>query len=231
MRRWPTDYDAWNEGRLLLHPDFAVAFRARGWTTVAAVLADRTVEVVREVGTRDNCRIELPTERGLVRLFLKRHREPPGNRTWLPAGMAEAEAVGWCQAAEAPTMDIAAAGRTWLPDGRVGSFFLSVEAPGRPADAAWAAETDPNRRTDLLDALARTAGRMHGAGLFHRDFYWCHFFVEGSGHDAVARIIDVQRTLRRPWDSWRWLTKDLGQFWFSAPRDVAGWQQERWFDL
>jgi hypothetical protein len=221
--RWPADYVALDAGRLRVHPGFLPTLRERGWTTVAAVLDAADVSVVRRVGGRDNCRVTLTNANGAgVETFLKRHFDKRGPA----AGLHEADAVGWCQAAGAPTMEVVAAGA----DGPR-SFFLSAKVPDAvPADDLWKSLPNSADRRALLDALAETAGAFHRAGLFHRDFYWCHFYARRlSGSRFAAHLIDLQRVLRRPRLSWRWRVKDLGQFWFSAPRDLGATDRKRWF--
>jgi hypothetical protein len=117
-------------------------------------------------------------------------------------------------------------------NGTVGSFFLSEEIPGgAPADDFWKANREPAVREAALAALADCARRFHQADLFHRDFYWCHFFVRPVGGGKLsAHLIDLQRVLRKPMLRARWLVKDLGQFWYSAPREVTSAQRKAWFE-
>jgi heptose I phosphotransferase len=225
--RWPTDFVALDRGRLMVRPDAVAAFLDRGWRTLDAVMAAE-VDVVRRVGERDNCRIEL----GGRPAFLKRHWEPNGSRFVVPPGRQEADAVGWCVDAGVPTMSLIAAGADGERNDRK-SFFLSEAVPsGIPADDVWKANPDRRTRERITTALAETARRFHDAGLFHRDFYWCHFFLRPTAGGAfVAHLIDLQRVLRRPFLSWRWRVKDLGQFWYSAPSDVTDDDREAWFSL
>jgi hypothetical protein len=67
--------------------------------------------------------------------------------------------------------------------------------------------------------------------MFHRDFYWCHFFVRRrDGGEVVSHLIDLQRVK----SSWmfrsRWLLKDLAQFLFSIPDgQLTAEEREFWF--
>jgi heptose I phosphotransferase len=76
----------------------------------------------------------------------------------------------------------------------------------------------------LVREMARIVATLHRAGVFHKDLYLCHFFLEMS--DPLARrpvlsLIDLHRMgEHRLWaDRWRW--KDLGQLLFST-RGVRG---------
>jgi hypothetical protein len=247
--RWPTDYASLDGGRLFVHPAFLDSLP---WRNLDAVMS-ADVNVVRKVGRRDNCRIVLGprdphAERedyegseGTCTAYLKRH----WHSRWSflqsrPPGIWEADAVGWCQAADAPTMKVIAAGGD-----RQRSFFLSEEiAGGVPADDYWRANPDKRVREQVLTAMADTARRFHAAGLYHRDFYWCHFFILSDSRDSKgsaplrvaanqdfsAHLIDLQRVIRRPWLGWRWRVKDLGQFWYSAPDDVTDDDRKLWFE-
>lgn len=243
---------------LLIRSDAKAALAQIGWTSVASILESTLANVVRRVAARDNCTIEimLPNRSKPTVCFLKRHRETNFVRwlagmlcrsPWQPAGKAEADAVHRCQINGVPVMATVATG--WQIEGRPwkrSSFFLSECVPGSPADQFWIdRQSGPSTLTEsdrqsILFALADTARIFHEAGLFHRDFYWCHFFVETTQEGAIARLIDLQRVLHRPWLAWRWRLKDLAQFVFSMPADLTsaerrscfarylGRQPERW---
>jgi heptose I phosphotransferase len=225
--QWPNGYVAMDRGQLLVHPEYLPTFFARDWRTLDAVM-NANVDVVRRVDERDNCRIDL----GGRKAYLKRHWERRASSLASPPGRMEADAVGWCLAGGVPTMKVIAAGAGGSARDRK-SFFLSEEIPeGVPADEFWDANRDRRVRERLIVALAETARHFHSANLFHRDFYWCHFFVRTSPAGAItAHLIDLQRVLRRPWFGWRWRVKDLGQFWFSAPKDATAEDRETWFDV
>ena len=69
--------------------------------------------------------------------------------------------------------------------------------------------------------MARITATLHGARVFHKDLYLCHFFLDSDGRcrrTATPRLIliDLHRLEEhRLWpDWWRW--KDLGQLLFST---------------
>lgn len=176
---------------------------------------------------------------------------------WNLPGIDEAEAVGACQRAGVATMNVIAAGQQFGPKPWQGeSFFLSEGIDGgTPADDFWKlrfpdepkepsghqsdqAEQDEHTRAvdraerrRVLLAIAETARRLHAARLFHRDLYWCHFFVREPGKgEFAAHLIDLQRIHHTRWDAWRWQLKDLAQFVYSAPPgSLDGEGGKRWF--
>lgn len=91
------------------------------------------------------------------------------------------------------------------------------------ADAVTGAE-----RVALIDAVADTVGRMHRAGVNHRDCYLVHlplFALEGDATEIG--LLDLHRAQVRAEVPLRWRAKDLGGLCFSAegarltPADVA----------
>lgn len=232
----------------MVRADVRPAFASLGWKCVDDVLHSKLPVVMRRVASRDNCWIDLtadPTQ-APMRCYLKRHRESHFFR-WLlsrvlgsrldSAGQAEADGVAACRAANVPSMELVASGwrigdRPW----KLESFFMSEKLPGEPADDQWnkrcksAEESNYRfRRQSTLEALARTAKSFHEAGLCHRDFYWCHFFVDDRENVPIARLIDLQRLLKAPILGVRWRLKDLGQFVFSMPTDLTSAERRYWF--
>ena len=224
--RWPQDYARVDAG-LWVRPDLVDAFADRGWRTAADVL-DANVFVVRQVqrhgARRDNCRLTLNG----ATYFLKRHTGATDrgvlSECAVAAGSAEAEAAEACRAAGVPALATAAVGVERAP-GAERSFFLSERVPGEPADDLWPKLHGDDERRSVIAALAATARRLHAAGLFHRDLYWCHFFVERTAGGAVARLIDLQRVLR-PRLAVKWRMKDLAQFHYSTPAGAEDWRPE-----
>lgn len=78
----------------------------------------------------------------------------------------------------------------------------------------------------IIAELARIARVMHENGIFHRDFYLCHFLLPdacspgatGQQEKLRLHVIDLHRTLIRPWAfRWtRWQVKDLAALYFSS---------------
>jgi hypothetical protein len=239
--RWPDDYCVLDEGRLYVRKDYQPVLSDRGWDRCDGVMQSLDCTVVRRVEQRDNCLVELPNPRGgITRAYLKRHWTTQSGSAPSP-GLEEAAAVGRCQGAGVKTMSIIAAGEQRNADGTVESFFMSEEIPGGlPADEFWRLRMGPpgesslapaEHRLQLLECLAATARQFHQANLFHRDFYWCHFFVtERAPCRFAAHLIDLQRVLQPRRFRWRWQLKDLAQFRFSVPVDQLSDEEiEFWF--
>ena len=63
--RWPDDYVRL-KGGLLVRPDCVEGFRELGWVSLDHLMISKDVHVVREVDSRDNCTVTIPTAGGPV---------------------------------------------------------------------------------------------------------------------------------------------------------------------
>ena len=246
-RRWPKDFTRRDEGRLWVRRDFVAVFEKLGWRTFDDVMTSPQPALIRRIDHRSNHRAELPSPTGgaSVRVYLKRHVGESARRRLIDAkgqparvtsGLHEADAVGACQQASVPTMDVVAVGQQpSLRAGRFDSFFISEHLPDvEPADQYWPAHLAPSadgaigrglaqRRAGMLAAMARTAARLHAEGLFHRDLYWCHFMVgEPADSPPAVHLIDLQRLYRPRFSSTYARMKDLAQFLVAAPPPPVG---------
>ena len=86
---------------------------------------------------------------------------------------------------------------------------------------------EPVLKRQLVTEVASMAGKMHRAGVNHRDFYLCHFLMDaGPAKDLeeateqdkgpVLHLIDLHRAQIRQNVPRRWVVKDLGGLLFSA---------------
>ena len=86
--------------------------------------------------------------------------------------------------------------------------------------ANWAQQApSASVRHALIKKLADSAGRMHRAGINHRDFYICHFHLDPQSlQEKTLRcfLIDLHRAQIRSVVPRRWLVKDLAGLYFSA---------------
>ncbi len=238
LAQWPGDYESLDQGRLWVAREYLSLFESLGWRRFEDVFATTRAQHMRTIEQRENNRLELPDpSRGsMVTAFMKRHTVSDFSG-WLTTkcwgrplhtdGMAEADAVAKAQAAGINPMVVIAAGESrGLRPWQSRSFFISEAIPAAlPADEFWSQYiTDSERGKALLDAMADTARKLHKAGLFHRDLYWCHFFVREAVPGCFhVSLIDLQRLIHRPpWCCAYARLKDLAQCYRSSPPAEAG---------
>ncbi len=122
------------------------------------------------------------------------------------------------------TLDIAAYAEQGRNPARRQSMLLTDELADTQSleqyCADWSAAPPPFPvRVRLLVTLAGAAGRMHAAGINHRDFYLCHFHLDpatlGERHPR-CHLIDLHRAQLRARTPRRWRVKDLAALYFSA---------------
>lgn len=218
---------SWDDGRLLVHVDFAPLLHRHGLTTFNAIAARPVDSIARQVGDRVTGRFMLDdggTSRGF---YLKRHG-PPRCQEWLKAWLrltwpvlgarAEWQAMLWFR-----ELGISAPLPVALGEANGKSFTIAtaIEPHTRldhwwenPApDAEW---RNPERRREWLIRLARLVRGMHAAGLHHQDLYLCHLLLTPD-RPAVISVIDLGRVRRHNRLSWRWIVKDLSQLHYSSP--------------
>jgi heptose I phosphotransferase len=185
-----------------------------------AVFEHPDIVAWRTLPDRENCTLDATVDGRAVRLHIKRYQPARAART--PAEV-EADAWGTLFHGQIPTIPLVGWGR--LADGR---SFLITEDLGGYSDAEKLVRSGmPFER--LLDSTAGLAGKLHGAGLHHRDLYLCHFFAREDDPSDV-RLIDVARVRRLSgFFRGRWIVKDLAQFWYSTlALPVTDEQRARW---
>jgi heptose I phosphotransferase len=156
-----------------------------------------------------------------------------------PAGRHSPAAAEWehlerSRALGIDVPEVVAAGERIGPRAGLTGFLMVAELAGcealNEALPRLAARLDPagfaalKRR--IIAELARIAATLHAAGLFHKDLYLCHFFLDVGRLDRDGRasrlvLIDLHRlSSRRIAADWlRW--KDLAQLLYST-FDVEG---------
>jgi hypothetical protein len=235
---WPEDYELLDQGQLRVSRHYLSVFESLGWHTFEDVFTTPLARRMRRIQQRENSHLKLPYPQcdNTVSAFMKRHtvsnlwrwlREVCTGHILHSDGIAEADAVAKAQAAGIETMTIIAAGEARGPrPWQARSFFISEAITGaHPADLFWTQHiTDDASGTALLNVMADKARALHNAGLFHRDLYWCHFFVRQAATGCFrVRLIDLQRLRYLP----RWCCayarlKDLAQYYRSAPPPEEG---------
>src|SRR5262245_61498962 len=177
-------------------------------------------------------------------VYLKRHYRLPWwqgllaalwpGRGWSPA-LVECRNLEWAHAHGFPVPAVVAAGEFIGPWGRMRSFLAIEEltgmAPLHQAIPEAAANLDPagflQWKRGLAVELARLTRDLHDRRAFHKDCYFCHFFIPRTDVAQVppdwrgrVHLIDLHRLGRHPW-TWRlWQLKDLAQLLYSS--DVPG---------
>jgi hypothetical protein len=250
--RFPDEFDLLDDGQMYVRRDYRQLFEQRGWLTCRDVMVDQSVLLDRRRHDHENCFVDFPSRVGhdaTVRGFLKRHTTRPrkcrgfregGKQPVISPGLSEALAVAVCQCNNVPVANVIAAGQHVSNDtpGAIDSFFISEQiVGGLPADRFWESHIvgdkssdDGARRRALLASLAHAARSLHAAHLFHRDLYWCHFFVrEPATGQFETYLIDLHRLHRAQHGQLRWRVKDIAQFRVSAPPSVSGDDLHYWF--
>jgi hypothetical protein len=203
--------------------------------------------------------------RDTLRVYLKRHFRLsrftgllatlfPG-RAWSP-GLQEWVRLRWAKENGFQVPRPLAAGQFVGPWGRLQSFLAVEELHGMlplheavpRAFRALDARAFVRWKRGLTAELARVARELHRRKVFHKDLYFCHFYVPESFTRAVPAdwannvwMIDLHRLARHSITGKWWQVKDLAQLMFSSEvpgvtdRDRArfwvlyrrGWPNER----
>jgi hypothetical protein len=191
-----------------------------------AVFEHPDIKPWRVIADRQNCTLDAEVDGKRVRWHVKRYTavRPPG------AIPAEREVAGitLLQGAGIPTVPLVGWGV--LSDRR--SFVIVDDLGGyRPGDKLL--EAAGATFDDVLERTADLAAKLHASGLHHRDLYLCHFFIpSGTGTVESVRLIDCARVKRLPrfLTRYRWVVKDLAQFWYSTLKhpEITDDQRLRW---
>src|SRR5581483_1186455 len=177
-------------------------------------------------------------------VYLKRHFTGPRWQGWAAAlwpgrgwsaAWQEADHLRWAATHSFPVPRPVAVGERVGPWGRLQSFLAVEELAGMlPLHEAvpLAASALPPAvfagwKRGLTAELARLASRLHGLRHFHKDLYFCHFYVPESftrtarpDWRGAVHMIDLHRLGHHP-RTWRWWQlKDLAQLLYSS--DVIG---------
>ena len=76
----------------------------------------------------------------------------------------------------------------------------------------------PALRRRIFDFLAASLGRMHSAGLNHRDCYICHYLADKNTleNDPAVYVIDLHRARQRKKVPYHYHIKDTAGLFFSS---------------
>ena len=186
---------------------------------------------------RSTARVVFHGPGGELSVYLKRHYRlpwtdrvkalvnPSGGHT---PGAAEFRHLASVRSLGVEVPEVAAAGESIGPWGRLQSFLIVAELTGRTAlneilpDLVRTIEP-PEFETLKRSLIAETAeitAKLHAARVFHKDLYLCHFFLDPSWNESSTgrrlTLIDLHRLGRHHWFAERWRAKDLGQLLYST---------------
>src|SRR4051812_9022423 len=172
-------------------------------------------------------------------VYLKRHYHTGRWRGWAAAlgvrgrstAWEEAEHLHWAAAHGFPVPRTLAVGELVGPAGRLQSFLAIEEladcVPLHHAVPAAAATLPPSAfaawKRGLTSELVRLTARLHWLDHFHKELYFCHFYIPERLTRTVPRtwsgavsMIDLHRLGRHTWTRRWWQLKDLAQLAYSS---------------
>lgn len=138
--------------------------------------------------------------------------------------MTEVEAIRQLTALGIQTTPLVAYGVRGLNPATQQSFLLTQDLGDivslEDVCADWAANPPPSDlKRRLIIAIAELAARMHGAGLCHRDFYFCHLVMQRAGWlkgEVQLMLVDLHRMLKHQPSDGNAVIKDIAGLIFSA---------------
>jgi len=208
------------------------------------ILTETVTDLLHEKQGRAIARWTLTNGAGKLIVFLKRHYKLPWVQGLLATlfprsarspGLQEWEHLEWAKAAGFPVPRAVAAGQFVGPFGKLQGFIAIEELTGQlPLHLAVPLATErlepaafERWKRGLIAELARIARELHRRSVFHKDLYFCHFYIDESLTRTVpeswvnrATMIDLHRLGRHPWLAPWFRIKDLAQFLYSS--EVAG---------
>jgi heptose I phosphotransferase len=217
-------------------------FARDGWE--GRIMAEPVTDRLHEKQGRSIGRRVFADGRGRLVVYLKRHYTLSRwhgllatlfpNRAWSP-GLQEWHHLAWAAGEGLPVPRPVAAGQMVGPWFKLQGFLAVEELHGmiplheavplalkRLTPAAFA-----RWKRGLTAELARLARELHRRNVFHKDFYFCHFYVPESftrtppdGWVNRVVVIDLHRLAEHHLTAAWWRAKDLAQLLHSS--DVAG---------
>jgi hypothetical protein len=213
-------------------------FAGEGWPD--RIMAERLTDREHKKQGRSIGRKILAEGRDTLSVYLKRHfrlSRVTGflatlfpARAWSP-GLQEWQRICWAKAEGFPVPRPVAAGQFVGPWGKLQGFLAVEELHGMlplheavpRASRALDGRSFARWKRGLVAELARLARELHRRRVFHKDLYFCHFYIPESFTRTVPLdwtkqvvMIDLHRlarhTLTGPW----WQVKDLAQLLFSS---------------
>jgi heptose I phosphotransferase len=213
-------------------------FAGEGW--IDRIMTEPVTDRLHEKQGRSIGRLILAEGRDRLGVYLKRHYRLPRwhgllaalfpDRAWSP-GLQEWLRLRWAESVGLPVPRAVAAGQFVGPWFRL-QGFLAVEElygmlPLHQAVPLASNRLDPTAfakwKRGLTAELARLARELHRRKVFHKDLYFCHFYISEQLTRAVPDswtnrvvMIDLHRLERHPVTAAWWQVKDLAQLLYSS---------------
>lgn len=207
---------------------------AHGLTSLDALFAIRDGQHLSKPGLapwRERLRMELADQSGARVLYLKRFIDPPASarRDARGCGARSVAGVEWKWLHELAAIGVSTArpvafGEEFRGSRERRSAVLMAAAPGVSLERRVTSAMGHDERERLLVITARLVGRLHGAGIVHRDLYLSHLLWDANERLAdggTLTLIDLQRVCRPAWRLRRWVIKDLAALSYSTPAEVV----------
>ena len=227
--------ESWDGQRLLINAAYADLLKANGLTTAQALLRTNTGAVVKHtLQQRRTSQVTLQGHTGPVPCYLKYHGPAPFkeylkpfSRLLVPIIGAESEWKALLRFHELgiPTMTPLAYARL----GRRSSLLtLAIEgcvklSEGRAFHLPALCQRSPRMVWRIVTRIADIARKMHGAKLYHQDFYAGHLLIPENCTEVF--VIDLGRVQQWVWRGPFWVIKDLAQLHYSTPQFTRA---DRW---
>jgi heptose I phosphotransferase len=217
-------------------------FAGEGWED--RIMTEPVTDRLHEKQGRSIGRRVCVDGRAQLSVYLKRHYRLPRwwgvlatlfpDQAWSP-GLQEWQHLKWATAQGFPVPRPVAAGQTVGPWFQLQGFLAIEELHGmlplHEAIPLAATRLEPVKfakwKRGLTAELARLARELHRRQVFHKDLYFCHFYIpEGFTRTIpenwVKRVvmIDLHRLAWHPVLGAWWQAKDLAQLLYSS--DVPG---------
>ncbi|HEY2910773.1 MAG TPA: lipopolysaccharide kinase InaA family protein [Gemmataceae bacterium] len=238
-RSAPRLWQRWFHGTQAIRQD-AEWSRFAGGDWAARIMAESVTDLLHEKQGRAIARWTLSNESRKLVVFLKRHYRLPRIHgvlaalfprwAWSP-GLQEWEHLQWASEAGFRVPRPMAAGQFLGPRGKLQSFLAVEELTGQlPLHQAvplalsqLAPEAFARWKRGLTAELARIARELHRRRVFHKDLYFCHFYIDEALTRSVPEswlnrvvMIDLHRLARHPATALWWQVKDLAQLLYSS---------------
>lgn len=217
-------------------------FAGEGWP--GSIMTEPVTDRLHQKQGRSIGRRVFVDGRARLSVYLKRHYRLPRwcgvlatlfpNQAWSP-GLQEWQHLKWAMAQGFRVPRPVAAGQIVGPWFHLQGFLAVEELHGMlPLHEALplaAARLDPAAfarwKRGLTAELARLTWELHRRHVFHKDLYFCHFYIAEADTRAVPEgwrnrvsLIDLHRLSSHRLLSFWWQAKDLAQLLYSS--DVLG---------